>query len=400
MVAGLEDVHRGQRITVLHIISGDAWAGAEAQFLNTIESLPHFPGFRFVCLLFNAGILKTKLDQLPLQTLLLDESSQSAFTMAFHLRRILRDLNPDIIHVHRIKEHAMTLLATTFNKSVPIVRTIHGITAPKTSGRLLTRAKSTIAVWFDSIVTRYFTSALVVVSKDLETIFRNKNIKTPIFQIYNTISSRTYGAPVERSSIRQRYGAQGRFWIATAARLIEVKNLPMLVKAGHYLLTCQLPVKISIFGDGPLRKELETLIASIGVQHGIQLHGFTPDMMPILKSIDAFVLCSDHEGVPIAVLEAMAAHTPVVCTRVGGMAEIIQDGVSGLLVPAGDNENLGRALEILYSDPMKRYAMAARAHTIVTTQFSPEHSAAQLRMIYTGLAQQTALEVSCKSESG
>lgn len=118
-----------------------------------------------------------------------------------------------------------------------------------------------------------------------------------------------------------------------------------------------------IVGDGPDRAEVKTEIQRLGLEQSVELAGERSDVPQLLAGSDVFVLSSSSEGLPVSVLEAMAAELPVVASSVGGVAELVDDGETGILVPAGDEQALAHALQRLIDDPdlRRRLGAAGRA---------------------------------------
>jgi glycosyltransferase involved in cell wall biosynthesis len=116
-----------------------------------------------------------------------------------------------------------------------------------------------------------------------------------------------------------------------------------------------------IVGDGPQRDLLESLVDELGVRHAVVFAGFRPDVPDLLAAFDIAALSSDFEGSPLAVIEFMDAGKPVAATRVGGVPDLIEDGVHGLLAPAGDDAALAAVIERLVADPDLRARMGAAA---------------------------------------
>jgi len=124
-----------------------------------------------------------------------------------------------------------------------------------------------------------------------------------------------------------------------------------------------------IVGDGPDRAELETEIRRLGIEESVELSGERDDVPKLLAGSDVFVLSSRSEGLPVSVLEAMAAELPVVASAVGGLAELVEDGATGLLVPAGDERALTEALRRLIDDADLRRSMGAAGRGRAETDF-------------------------------
>jgi glycosyltransferase involved in cell wall biosynthesis len=122
-------------------------------------------------------------------------------------------------------------------------------------------------------------------------------------------------------------------------------------------------------GRGVLRPELERQIGASGLQGRVHLLGLRSDIPEILNGADVFVLSSDYEGNPLSVMEAMAAGKPMICTAVGGVPELIEDGRDGLLVPRGDAKALSRAMGQMLEHPQIRTSMGEAAAKKATKRF-------------------------------
>jgi glycosyltransferase involved in cell wall biosynthesis len=123
-------------------------------------------------------------------------------------------------------------------------------------------------------------------------------------------------------------------------------------------------------GDGPLRQSLQQRIHEAGLANQVLLHGHVEGTARFLRELEIFVLCSRSEGLPHALLEAMAAGRAVVATAVGGNKELIADGVNGLLVPPGDPPALAAAISRLARNPEFASRLAAAARNSVADRFS------------------------------
>lgn len=161
-------------------------------------------------------------------------------------------------------------------------------------------------------------------------------------------------------------------YVMTAGRLTAQKNQAMLIKA-FASIAPQVREELRIYGEGELREELSGLIASLGMEERIRLMGAADDMPKVLSDAELFVLPSDFEGMPNALLEAMAVGLCCLSTACpcGGPEAVIENGVSGRLVPVGDEKALAEAMLELLKDDEMRCAMAAAAKARAE-RFSPE----------------------------
>jgi glycosyltransferase involved in cell wall biosynthesis len=165
----------------------------------------------------------------------------------------------------------------------------------------------------------------------------------------------------ERDAARKELGVQsGELLIATVANLRANKDYPNLLRAACRLAAADQPFRFVSVGQGPLAEQLERERDQLGLGGYFRFLGYREDPVRVLVAADLFCLPSRHEGLPIALLEAMAAGLPVVATRVGGASTVVSDGREGRLVPAGDPAALAAALAEA-RDPARRARWAAAA---------------------------------------
>jgi glycosyltransferase involved in cell wall biosynthesis len=137
-----------------------------------------------------------------------------------------------------------------------------------------------------------------------------------------------------------------------------------------------------LVGEGPDRRKIEDEIEALGVGRSVFLLGERQDVAWILRQLDVYVLCSITEGLSLSILEAMAVGAPVVATRVGGNAELLDEGRAGVLTPVGDVDALAEAIEGLLRDPVRRRELAGRAGERVLERFDVGAVARRLEKIY------------------
>jgi len=172
------------------------------------------------------------------------------------------------------------------------------------------------------------------------------------------------------------------FNIGSIGSLTRQKGYSNLVQAVKILADRNVPVKLTFVGDGPLRKELEQQVAESGLVDRMTFAGTTNDVMQVLPSFDVVAGSSLREGLPLSILEAMAAGLPVVTTDVGGNREAVINGTTGLLVPAGDPTALAEALESLWKDGGKRNSMGIAGRQRVEEYFSAENMVTGTEKVY------------------
>jgi glycosyltransferase involved in cell wall biosynthesis len=177
--------------------------------------------------------------------------------------------------------------------------------------------------------------------------------------------------------------------VGMVANLRPVKDPQNLIDAAHQLIDRSLPISFHLAGQGPLKEALEADVARRGLVDRIILHGHIADMPSFLESLQIVVLCSRSEGLPHALLEAMAAGRAVVATAVGGNRELVQDGVNGLLVPPSDSTALATAIARLATDPALAIRLAGAARRSVADRFGLDAMADRFAEFYRSVSRRS-----------
>jgi glycosyltransferase involved in cell wall biosynthesis len=168
------------------------------------------------------------------------------------------------------------------------------------------------------------------------------------------------------------------YLVFTPARLHPQKGHAVLLAAA-----AQVPEATFVLaGDGPLRAELEQQARALGVADRCVFLGYRADVPAILAAADLVVLPSLFEGLPVSILEAMAAQRPVVATAIGGTDEAITHDQTGLLVPAGDSTALAAAIQRVRMDPALGHRLAVAGRQRVEREFSSARTAAGVMRVY------------------
>lgn len=285
----------------------------------------------------------------------------------------LRAEGVDLLHCHLPLAGVAGRLAARLAR-VPVVYTEHNVLARYHP--LTLRAHR--ATW-------RLQAAVVAVSEEVASSVRQAmGEAVPLRVVRNGIEvERMVASGEEIAAVRAELGApEGAPLVGTVAVLREQKRLDLWLAAAR-IIGEELPAaRFAIVGDGPLRGELETEAARLGLADRVAFTGLRPDVRAYHHAFDLFLASSQFEGLPLALLEAMAAGRPVVATRVGGVPEAVEDGVEGLLVPPGEPAALAAAALSLLADPARARALAAAARRRVAADFSIARMAGELEAIY------------------
>ena len=204
-----------------------------------------------------------------------------------------------------------------------------------------------------------------------------------IFTIRNGVDLDLFGRPGSKEALCGDLGvAAGSTLIATVGRLVEAKGHRYLIDAARQVVSHFPDAHFLIVGDGELRPELEGQAAILGVADHVHFLGTRKEVAGLLTASDLFVLPSLWEGLPVALLEAMAAAKPIVATAVAGTDETIIPGQTGLLVPPGDSLVLAVSISRLLREPAKATAMGQAARRHIERCFSAERNAAEHLGLY------------------
>ena len=306
----------------------------------------------------------------PLQSagipVLLHHAPRPSWTFASLLRAIRR-ARPDVVHCHNIAATVMGAPAARLSGVPCLVSTRHGSATrnPRFERKFWLAARLCDCV---IAVSRAAAARLAVAPwsrPDKLTVILN-------------------GAdfPASAASPREPAITARPFTLISVGRLHRVKDFPTLLRAIAIAARALPDLRLWILGDGPERSRLESLIAELRIQSHAQLFGTRQDVGRWLAQADLFVLASVSEGLPLALLEALAAGLPAVVTEAGGMPEVVQCCGSGVVVPPSQPEALAHAIVELARSPDLLQSLSARARQCYLRHFTLERMASDYSALY------------------
>ena len=368
-------------IRICHIMSADLWAGAEVQLATVASYLVERPDVNLTAVLLNEGPLARELRRLGVQVTVVDETQNSAVRILTFLTRFLRDRDVEIVHTHRYKDNVLGSIAAKLAGVPHVVRTVHGLREP-TRGWEWAKARAYDAL--DKATLRCFADRIIAVSKRMaETLRDSGHRPTAVIQIHNGVDLRKVRATRVREEVRRELGLGSRtLLVGTVGRLSRVKGHACFLRAAKLILEAERDARFLIVGDGPLRDELVASATHLGVDRACLFLGPRTDIYDLVGAMDIFVLPSLDEGIPMALLEAMALRTPVVAAAVGGVPELITHRATGLLVTPRDERALADACLELALNPNWAQTLGARARRVVEDAFSHERNGQALMEVY------------------
>lgn len=301
------------------------------------------------------------------------------------LHRLMADLRPALIHCHGAKAAlvgrlalASAQMAGTARPLPPLLYTVHGPAAPGS------RAAALLADLAERALAPLAT-AFVAVSPALgERLKRAWGIpEGRVYVIPNGVDVAAFHRLPPRAAARRALGLDPlRPTVGMAARLAPGKGVEVFLRAAAVVARRHPEAQFAVAGDGPLRRRVERLAGALGLGGRLRLLGFRSDMPRVLASLDVLVLPSQREGLPLVLLEGLAAGRAVVATRAGGIPDVLWHGRTGLLAPPGDPHALAAAVGLLLEDEVlrRRLGQAGRRH--VQRHFSLEMMASRTHALY------------------
>ncbi|HMA09813.1 MAG TPA: glycosyltransferase family 4 protein, partial [Ramlibacter sp.] len=252
---------------------------------------------------------------------------------------------------------------------VPVVATLHS-TKPDAKQEL------------EALALRYGTKRVIAVGAAVAEAYRDRIGSTRMTVLPNPVSEPPKLSKPERAALRARIaGDAARPLLITAGRLAPDKGYADLLNAMDEVRKTHPRALLAIAGIGKLQEELEARIVACGLQEHVRLLGLRNDLPQVLASADLYVSASLREGLPITILEAMAAGLPIVATGVGDVPELLRDA-RGTLVAPGEPAQLAGAIQRQLDEAASGKRMGATARDYVLSRHSPEAWYGELTKIY------------------
>jgi glycosyltransferase involved in cell wall biosynthesis len=367
-------------LNICHVAMGDLWAGAEVQLMSLLVSLAHFPDLKVSAILFNEGRLADELRRFGIPTHVIPESRHSSWSIAKQLSTYFREHHIDILHTHKYKDNILVAFSSIYQHSHRRVKTVHGFPEPH---RGLSSLKWNFYYRLDNAVNRWFTNRLIAVSMDLFGHLVKRFGDQKVVAIHNGINVEEIRVTCCSRELRAQLGISERDYVVGAmGRLNAGKGFECFIQSADIIKRQRPNVKFLIVGDGPLRSSLRTLTCQYGLGDDVVFLGHRDDNYNSLNLFDLFVLPSFSEGIPMVLLEALALARPVVASRVGGIPEVIEHGRNGLLVSAGDADELARCCIALMDDQGRARGLGLAGRKSIEEGFTAGVMAAKVAAVY------------------
>jgi sugar transferase (PEP-CTERM/EpsH1 system associated) len=371
---------------IVHVVHRFAVGGLENGIVNLLNQLPADSWQHLVVSLTEIDKkFVQRVTREDVKYLALHKGPGHAVPLYPRLFKLFRKLRPAIVHTRNLA--ALEACVPAWAAGIPArVHGEHGREVDDLDGS--NRRKQWVRRAFRPFVTRY-----VALSPELER-YLDERVGVPahrIQQIYNGVdTARFCPTPSGRTPIKGcPFQDSGLWLVGTVGRMDAVKDQTNLargfVRALRLRPEARRRMRLVLVGDGRLKGPVEAILQEAGARDLVWLPGERADVPRLLQGIDCFVLPSLAEGVSNTILEAMACGLPVIATQVGANSELVEDGITGRLVPAGDSEALARDIIAYFDDPAmaKRHGRAGRHRA--EQSFSLELMVEHYHRLYTDL---------------
>jgi len=301
------------------------------------------------------------------------------------LARVIRRERPQILHTHTAKAGAVGRLAALLAgpaRPPVIVHTFHGHVLRGYFGPVRTRFFLALERWLAA-----HTTALIAVGPQVRDDLVALGVAPPerfvVVRLGIELEERVRPQDDGRAETRRYLGLPGdRFVVGWVGRMTAVKRTDDVLEAFRLVREQGVDACLCLVGDGPDRERIERRAAELGVIRDTLFLGYQEDVAPYYAAFDALVLPSANEGTPVSVIEALAAETPVVATRVGGVPDVVREGEEGFLVDAGDTAELAERLTRLAGDAQLRRRLGKSGRERVVKRYAVDRLLDDIDRLY------------------
>lgn len=356
-------------VKVLHIVLGLHVGGLEKFVLDLIDSYSQDMSPVVVCLESRGELGGLYSGHKIIE---LSKEPGISYKIVKQLVQLIRQHEIDIIHTHNPSPHFYGALSGFFTGR-PVIHTKHGRNYPTEKKKVLLNK-----------ISSGLTEKVVAVSSDAADVCINIERIPPskVAVILNGINTEIFTPPAISRSC-----SHAAVRIGIVARLAPEKDHQTLLQAVKLLSASDARFHVDIIGDGPLRKDLEAVVSNLGISAFVTFLGMKHDVHKLLRDLDIFVLSSTTEGISLTLLEAMSTELPVIATDVGGNSEVVDDGVTGFIVPPKAPEAMAEKLLLLMRNGQLRQRMGEAGRKRVLEHFSIMETTKKYEDLYRSVLQ-------------
>lgn len=368
------------RPTIAYLIGTLGTGGAEVLVRDWISRL-HGRDVRCVviCLIEKRGAIVSELEELGVPVHEVRQAETATLLFCRRLAAVLRQCHAALIHSQCPWSLPQQTYSAKAGGAAGFVLSVHSVYNTKP---LPVRLRQRLAF----VLAEPMIDAVVGVSRAVtDHIGRNFHVSQDKAKtIHNGIQiERFLRSAISGEQLRMQLGLPTHSpLVVSTANLTPQKGHSVLLKSFRIIADAVPDVRLLLIGDGPLRTDLEAVVHDEGLSGAVSFLGHRDDVPRLLHASDLFALASYREGFGLAVAEAHAAGLPVVATRVGGVPEVVRDGETGFLVPAGDPKALAEAILAMLADRNRAKAMGQQGREWVMANFDIDVCTAKYEELY------------------
>jgi glycosyltransferase involved in cell wall biosynthesis len=364
----------GGRIRVVEVLATGTNGGAQ-EHLHGLVTRMDPSRFDVSIVSLSPGSAVRKLQRAGFDVLVIDEPDDAIAVGA--LAAHLVDVQPDVLHNHMYRAElvgtrAAIALTEVGHRRPYVVSTVHSSRIRSEEDRAMLR-----------VLTPHI-DQIIAVSKMIEEKLEHEGrTEAPVRRIYNGVDLSRYDHQEPCCTLPEEYGMEpGSQLVGVVARLEPEKGHPTLLEAWPAVLRAVPDVYLLIVGEGSRREALEAMARELRIAHRVVFTGRRDDVPAVTRALDVAVLPSYREAQGLSILEAMALSRPVVASNVGGIPEMITDGITGLLVPPHDPDALAAAIIRLLRDHPFADTLGRAGHDLVHDRFCIDLMVDAVQQIY------------------
>lgn len=316
------------------------------------------------------GPLRRTLEERNVRTFVINRQPEERISPMFRLWKAMRQFRPDILHTHHLYELFYAWPGALLSRA-RIVHTEHeyfSLMTSKACFRLRQLSR--------------FCSAVTGVNEETSSFLRAK-VGIPAHKVHTVVNGIDLRRFQQARLAKKELGMSDDDLVAgIVARLHPVKDHAMLLDTFRFVVDQEPRAKLLIIGDGAERHNLEQQAEQLGLGGHVRFLGARSDVPDILQCLDVFVLSSKEEGLPLCILEAMAAAKPVIATNVGGIPTVVRPDDNGMLVVSGDSRAMANALLCLFNDNERRVRLGMNGRRLVEQRYDLKQSIAAYHSLY------------------
>jgi glycosyltransferase involved in cell wall biosynthesis len=370
-------------VKILHVDVNGWVYGVQRYVINFCKKMNNIDGYNTIVVgpseEYRKTLKKEKIYTIPLQEKW--KKIDTDHKGWIRLYRIIRKERPHVIHCHGTKDNIITKIIGLLLRIpvVPIYHCNHKVyDSEERCGNLRRRVYELIYLDTLERVTSFFSRKNIAVSHAVKENIRGFGIPDMKIEVIHS------GVWIDDSASRRekQNGINGRIKILSISRIEENKGILDIISAAKILKEDGRNFEINFVGDGPLVSECGQLVNKYGLNDEIKFLGYLKNTREIYLKSDIFISASYSEGFPLTIVEAMACGLPVVVTGVGGVPEIVDNKVNGLIVDRGNPEQLRKALLFMMKSSKLRREYGRKGREKVVAKFSMDRMIAQYISLY------------------